>query len=291
MGIIQNYKFDPYKIITILPNGNNFIIDYKLALEKYSKAIYDFVGLVKQSSTSAELLEQIRSISIDKDTRMSYLKLFRRLVCSSLDTELSKKIKKVSTDEIVENFGDFFLDIQLLKDFLEKDFNHEHLLSLACLLAEYDKRGESGYQLTDLFFNEITKLYPHFQILGPQRAGSDIELNTIYPNFQGGNFPCDFVIIEKMTQQIRAVGFCRYDSTRGGAQSDDRTSGNSQKVSQIKNHFNRTKEVIKLLFVSDGPGMAHNDTWEETLRLDISWEDNVRVTSLKIVNEVTKGWL
>ena len=48
---------------------------------------------------------------------------------------------------------------------------------------------------------------------------------------------------------------------------------------------------IKVLFVSDGPGLAHRDTWEETLSLDESWDDNVRVTTLKTLEEVTHNWL
>lgn len=160
-------------------------------------------------------------------------------------------------------------------------------MSLSCLLAEYDKRGASGYQLTDLLFDELERLYPNIEVLGPRGAGKDIELNTVYPSFMGGRFPCDFVIRDKQSNKILAVGFSRYDSTRGGAQSDDRTGGNAQKVSKLREHCIATGEIIKVLFVSDGPGLAHRDTWEETLSLDESWDDNVRVTTLKTLEEVT----
>ena len=116
-------------------------------------------------------------------------------------------------------------------------------------------------------------------------------MNTVYPSFSGGRFPCDFVIRDKQSNKILAVGFSRYDSTRGGAQSDDRTGGNAQKVSKLREHCLATGEVIKVLFVSDGPGLAHRDTWEETLSLDESWDDNVRVTTLKTLEEVTLNWL
>lgn len=290
MGVMLNYKDDPFSIITILSNNSNYISDYSFAWNKYNLIINNFFSIAMQSSSSADLLATIRDRNLHKDVRMSYLKLFRRCVCSSLDTELSKKIQKVSTEELVQNFGDYFINISFLKQFITTQLDDCHTLALSCLLAEYDKRGESGYQLTNNFFNEIEELYPNFQILGPRGAGSDIELNTLYPNFTGGSFPCDFVIIDEKGS-IRTVGFCRYDSTRGGAQSDDRTGGNSQKVSQVINHFNQTQEIIKILFVSDGPGLAHNDTWQETLSLDSLWYDNIRVTTLKTVKEATDNWL
>lgn len=291
MGIIKKYHDNPYEIITVLSNGANFAVDSRLALVKYTSNILSFIQLVNQSTSSADLLSRIRVSQLDKDTRMTYLKLFRRCVCSSLDTEHSKKITKVSTAELVTNFGDHFLDINELKSFFTSQFNHSHLMSLSCLLAEYDKRGASGYQLTDLLFNELERLYPNIEVLGPRGAGKDIELTTVYPLFRGGRFPCDFVIRDKQVNKILAVGFSRYDSTRGGAQSDDRTGGNAQKVSKLREHYNSTGEVIKVLFVSDGPGLAHRDTWEETLSLDESWEDNVRVTTLRTLEEVTLNWL
>lgn len=291
MGIIKKYHDNPYEVITVISTGANFAVDSRLALAKYTSNILNFIHLVNQSTSSADLLGKIRISKLDKDTRMTYLKLFRRCVCSSLDTELSKKITKVSTEELVSNFGDHFLDIEELKKFFNSEFNKSHLMSLSCLLAEYDKRGASGYQLTDLLFDELERLYPNIEVLGPRGAGKDIELNTVYPSFMGGRFPCDFVIRDKQTHKILAVGFSRYDSTRGGAQSDDRTGGNAQKVSKLREHCLATGEVIKVLFVSDGPGLAHRDTWEETLSLDESWDDNVRVTTLKTLEEVTLNWL
>lgn len=291
MGIINKYHDNPYEIITVLSTGANFAIDSRLALAKYAGPILGFIQLVKESESSADLLGRIRVPSLDATTRMTYLKLFRRCVCSSLDTELSKKITKISTEDLVANFSEHFLDINELKNFFDSEFNQSHLLSLSCLLAEYDKRGASGYQLTDLLFEELERLYPNIEVLGPRGAGKDIELNTVYSSFSGGRFPCDFVIRDKQSNKILAVGFSRYDSTRGGAQSDDRTGGNAQKVSKLKEHFVATGEIIKVLFVSDGPGLAHRDTWEETLSLDESWDDNVRVTTLKTLEEVTLNWL
>ena len=290
MGILKNYD-NPFSIITVLSNGANFAIDSDLALFKYKDHILNFNQFVNESPSSSTLLYKIRNPEFNQHTRMTYLKLFRRLVCASLDTELSKKITKVSTSDLINNFSDHFIDINDLKFFLNNSFDSGHLMALACLLAEYDNRGKSGYQLTELLFNKLNILYPNIEILGPKGAGRDIELITVYPSFSGGKFPCDFVIKDELTNKILAVGFSRYDSTRGGAQSDDRTGGNAQKVSKLKDHFIQTDEIIKVLFVSDGPGLAHKDTWEESLILDESWDDNVRVTTLKTLGEVTLNWL
>lgn len=91
MGIIKKYHDNPYEIITVLSTGANFAVDSRLALAKYTSNILSFIHLVNESTSSADLLAKIRVPKLDKDTRMTYLKLFRRCVCSSLDTELSKK--------------------------------------------------------------------------------------------------------------------------------------------------------------------------------------------------------
>jgi hypothetical protein len=56
----------------------------------------------------------------------------------------------------------------------------EYRFALAALIGEYDTRGQSGYELTGLFFDWFTT---HFEgkylIEGPRGAGRDIELNVI----------------------------------------------------------------------------------------------------------------
>lgn len=49
---------------------------------------------------------------------------------------------------------------------------------------------------------------------------------------------------------------------------------------------------LRILFVADGPGLTHGDTWSEAVKLDGSWDDNVRVTTLKLADQrVTLDWL
>ena len=55
------------------------------------------------------------------------------------------------------------------------------------------------------------------------------------------------------THTPEAVGFARYDSTRGGAQSDDRTGGNTSKVYAIRDFCNDAQREIRVIFLADGP--------------------------------------
>ncbi len=60
LGIINKYHHNPYEIITVLSNGANFALDSRIALNKYEKAIRDFISLANQSNSSADLLGKIR---------------------------------------------------------------------------------------------------------------------------------------------------------------------------------------------------------------------------------------
>jgi len=128
-------------------------------------------------------------------------------------------------------------------------------------------------------------------IEGPRGAGRDIELATVLPGFVG-EYPCDFVIRKAKTREVLAVGFARYDATRGGAQSDDRTGGNAYKVSKAREYCERSGDKLRILFLADGPGLAHGDTWRAACDLDGDWNGNVRVTTMKLAEKrVTSDWL
>src|SRR5690242_7440540 len=95
---------DPSSIITPIDSTVRFpeILDECHA--KYAEHIALFRQLIADSSSSAELLDRIRSSRIDKDSRMSLLKMFRRCVSPVLDTETTKKITKVSTQSLVDAY-------------------------------------------------------------------------------------------------------------------------------------------------------------------------------------------
>lgn len=87
-------------------------------------------------------------------------------------------------------------------------------------------------------------------------------------------------------------GHSRYDATRGGAQSDDRTGGNLYKVAKAKEYSAASGNTFRVIFLADGPGLVHKDTWEEACAIDGEWNGAVRVTTLKLAKErVTRAWL
>lgn len=279
------------KIITPIDSTIRFPEVLDLLIEKYDSAIDAFCQLIRDSETSAEVLEKIRTTERDATERMALLKMYRRCVSPVLDTETTKKIKKVKTETLVEAYGETLKPISKLKAQFS-DFPQEYKYALAALVGEYDTRGQLGYQLTGAFFDWFEEHFAgQYTIEGPRGAGRDIELSEIYPDFKG-SYPCDFVVRRNSDKEVLAVGFARYDSTRGGAQSDDRTGGNANKVEKAKAFDKVTPTRLKLIFLSDGPGLMHGDTWEEACVLDGQWDGRVRVVTLKLAAaRITSDWL
>lgn len=282
---IQN----PASIITPIEYGITFPEKLILMKKKYKDDVILFQRLVLSSESSSELLGKIRDSGFQAQQRMSLLKIFRRCVSLVCDTEMTKKIKKIPTEEIVKNYENTFKPISTLKANFQ-DISESFVTSLCVLLGEYDDRGKQGYILTELFFDWFEHEFPELIISGPIGAGRDIELSEVFPAYSG-NYPCDF-IITTADHKVLAIGFARYDSTRGGAQSDDRTSGNEVKVLKATEFSQRSGLKFKIIFLADGPGLTHNDTWHEACQLDDSWEGNVRVTTLALCEtRVTSDWL
>jgi hypothetical protein len=241
------------------------------------------------SSSSEELLSKIRDTGLPADRRMSLLKLFRRCVSLVLDTETSKKITKNPTADLVKHYSKTFKPIRKLKEDF-RDLSIEEEMALASLIGEYDDRGQHGYLLTDMFFTWFEEKFQSLSIDGPRGAGKDIELSSIFEDFEG-DYPCDFVIRDEISK-VLSIGFARYDSTRGGAQSDDRTSGNEAKVFRAVEFVKDTNVSFRIIFLADGPGLAHSDTWNAACQLDDTWNGNVRVATLALCDErITLEWL
>lgn len=282
---------DVSKIITPIDSAIRFPEALDLLLDKYSDSIEEFCRLVLESETSGEILEKIRDPQRSSDERMALLKMYRRCVAPVLDTETTKKIKVHPTDKLIEAYGHTFKSIETLKKQFS-NFPTEQKYALAALVGEYDTRGQSGYELTGMFFDWFDGHFKgKYTIEGPRGAGRDIELSSIFPDFQGA-FPCDFIVRRASDDEVLAVGFARYDSTRGGAQSDDRTGGNANKVEKAKAFDELTPTNLKMIFLSEGPGLMHRDTWEEACQLDGQWEGRVRVITLKLAEQrITPEWL
>ena len=280
---------DPGSIITPIEHGVTLPEKIRLLLDKYNNDIDLFAELVAESGSSGELLQKIRSLKLNSKKRMSLLKLFRRCVSLVCDTEKTKKVQSVSTESLIKNYGHTFKPIETLKENFQNLTSDERAV-LAVSIGEYDDRGKHGYILTDLFFTWFEKKIPQFTIEGPRGAGKDIELSSVFSDFQG-DYPCDFIIRDQSSKVI-AVGFARYDSTRGGAQSDDRTGGNEVKVLKAIEFCKTSDNLFKIVFISDGPGLTHKDTWEAACQLDDSWSGNVRVATLTLCDQrITEDWL
>jgi hypothetical protein len=283
---------DPDSIITPIDSAVRFPEILDACHVKYQDDIALFRDLIAASRSSAELLDRIRSKSIAAASRMSLLKMFRRCVSPVLDTEKSKKITSVRTSTLVAAYGGTFKPIDVLKAQFEKLTDSEQA-TLAALIGEYDTRGQSGYELTGLFFDWFEKAFEgQLTITGPRGAGRDVELSTVFSDFTG-SFPADFVIkTADRENAVLAVGFARYDATRGGAQSDDRTGGNLHKVTLAKEYCVRAGRQLRIIFLADGPGLSHRDTWNEACKIDGEWNGNVRVTTLKTAPErIAPAWL
>ena len=282
---------DPHSVITAIDSGLRFPEVVQVMREMYEPAIRQFAALVAESSSSGNLLGRIRTPGISGDDRMSLLKIFRRCVSRVCDTEATKKITKISTQSLVENYGSTFKPISKVK-YQFADLNDVFISVLAVSIGEYDNRGKQGYVLTGQFFDWFEERFKnHLTIEGPRGAGRDVELSSVIPGFSG-LCPCDFVIRKSLDHSVIAVGFARYDSTRGGAQSDDRTSGNSAKIYAIREFCQPLKKSLRVVFLADGPGLAHGDTWNEAVKLDGMWDGNVRVITLKLANDrLTLEWL
>ena len=281
---------DPHSVITAIENGVTFPEVLDVSFERYRTSIELFTQLINESNDSGDLLGKIRSNVHDSVTRMSLLKLFRRCVSLVIDTEMSKKITKITNETLIDNYGHTFKPIAQLRQQMN-GLTQDKIAALAALLGEYDTRGAQGYSLTGKLFGWFETSMPGFHITGPRGAGRDIELSSIFPDFED-RFPCDFIIRHLESNRVVAVGFARYDSTRGGAQSDDRTGGNTLKVEKARQYCERTGNMFKIIFVSDGPGLAHRDTWEEACELDGQWEGRVLLTTLSLLPQrITMEWL
>ena len=143
---------DRNSIITAIDNSIRFPEILDICNQKYHGDINIFIQLINESTDTNEMLHRIRSKEFKADTRMSLLKMFRRCVAPVLDTEMTKKIQKVSSESLIANYGHTFKSISVLR----KQFgsmSNDNLAALSALIGEYDTRGQSGYMLTDQFFN------------------------------------------------------------------------------------------------------------------------------------------
>ena len=132
---------------------------------------------------------------------------------------------------------------------------------------------------------------PNFTIEGPVRAGADIQLKSIFPDYPNPTRPVDFVIKDKKGS-VLAIGLARYDGDRGGAQEDDRTGGYSNCAKEILQYTKSHNLPTKVIFVNDGPGLLLGSMWNDYSTIEHIDPDKVMVLTLRMFNErLTTKWL
>jgi len=197
--------------------------------------------------------------------------------------------RKTKAKETCEQFGSRFRPIhQIQAAYATRPIPDE---ALCALLWEYRSRGKEGYDLTERFFSLFRETLPGLTIAGPERAGRDIRLASIFKDYPTPNRPVDFVIYNDDTA-VLAIGLARYDSDRGGAQEDDRTGGYRDCVNEILSYAQQQGLNVKVIFVNDGPGLLLGSMWDDYAALESSWPGKILVVTLRMVPErLTLDWL
>jgi hypothetical protein len=259
------------KYITFI-EGEYFPDYLEAAQVLYTEIIDYFEQIVESSDSSANLLRTIMNESNPKRTQL--LRIFRKYISPDTSVEMLKT--KKNTEKIINNFGFKFRGIDLVKDRLKtRDITDKALIAT---LYEYNDRGQKGYDLTELFFTWFeNKFSDSLKIIGPKRAGKDVNLMDHLPNFLLKT-PADFLIFDKSNQPI-AVGFARYDTDRGGAQEDDRIKGNRDNATELMNYC-KDNSPLKIIYLNDGPGLLLGSMWDDYSSL----EEYGVFDSLKVVH-------
>lgn len=254
----------------------------------YYKSIQILFGeLIHSSETSIDLFMKIMEVN-DQWSRIQLLRIFKRYVCPEIPVEMSKK--KTLASKICSTYGHLFRSIDKVRVAYDSRPVPDEVLS--ALLWEYKDRGKKGYDLTEKFFNIMHQRFPNLEIWGPERAGKDIELGTIFMDYPYPSRPVDFIISSRDKSKVYAIGLARYDSDRGGAQEDDRTGGYSNCANEILTYAKGHDLNIKLIFLNDGPGLLLGSMWEDYSRLEESWADEIMVLTLKMIDErLTEEWI
>lgn len=256
------------------------------ACELYKPVLVMFGQLLKTSESSTRLFMQIAEVP-DGWMRVQLARVFRKYVSPRLPVEMLRR--KTKAKETCEQFGSRFRPIhQIQAAYATRPIPDE---ALCALLWEYRSRGKEGYDLTERFFSLFRETLPGLTIAGPERAGRDIRLASIFRDYPTPNRPVDFVIYNDDTA-VLAIGLARYDSDRGGAQEDDRTGGYRDCVNEILSYAQQQGLNVKVIFVNDGPGLLLGSMWDDYAALESSWPGKILVVTLRMVPErLTLDWL
>jgi hypothetical protein len=254
------------------------------ACQLYRPVLEIFSQLLKSSESSQRLFFSTTEEKIPW-MRIQLARVFRKYVSPNTPVEMLKK--KSSAQWICDEFGKGFRPIaEVQKAFTSRPMPDE---ALCAILWEYKDRGQKGYDMTERMFELLRLKFPDYVFEGPERAGRDILLGKIFPEYPKPDRPADFII--KKDGVILAVGFARYDSDRGGAQEDDRTGGYHNASNELFQYAKGKDLRTKIIFVNDGPGLLLGSMWNDYSYLEEVSDDIIVVTLRMIEARITEEWL
>jgi hypothetical protein len=288
---LQDTSFADYKLeganwIT-LATGEYYPDILEEACELYKPVLVTFGRLLKSSESSERFFLQINEIR-QTWMRIQLCRVFKRYVSPATPVELLKK--KTKAKQIIQDFGERFRPIhEVQKAFDSRPLPDE---ALCALLWEYKRRGQKGYDLTERFFSLFQLRFPDLDIVGPKRAGKDIQLGKIFENYPNPKRPVDFIVYDTNKKDVLVVGLARYDSLRGGGQEDDRTGSYSNCANEVLTYVQQNGLNTKMLFVNDGPGLLLGSMWDDYAAIEDSWPGQIKVVTLRMFRyRITYNWL
>ena len=286
---MEKKKFADYKseghLWVTLATGEYYPDILPMACELYKPVLVIFSDLLKKAHSATDLMLSISMVK-EQWMRIQLARVFRKYVSPETPVEMLKK--KSAAAQICADFGGGFREItEVQRRFFERPIPDE---ALCALLWEYKDRGKKGYDLTERLFAILKLQFPSLTIKGPERAGKDILLGTVFPDYPKPDRPVDFIVYDG--DEVLAVGLARYDSDRGGAQEDDRTGQYRDCAQEILNHATKLGHKTKVIFLNDGPGLLLGSMWNDYAYLEQIWDDRVRVVTLRmIIDRIPLTWL
>lgn len=280
----RSYKSEGHLWIT-LSTGEYYPDILPLACELYKPVLVTFGQMLAQAHSSTNLFMAISEIG-EQWMRIQLARVFRKYVSPETPVEMLKQKRKAR--EICDRFGQGFRAVtEVQRRFRERPIPDE---ALCAILWEYKDRGKRGYDLTERLFIMLRELFPTLKLSGPERAGKDVLLGTIFPDYTKPDRPIDFLIADGT--DVLAVGLARYDSDRGGAQEDDRTGQYRDCANEVLSFAREKNHKTKVIFLNDGPGLLLGSMWNDYAYIEELYPGRVMVTTLRMVPErLTLEWL
>lgn len=287
MRRFREFEAEGAKWLTVVET--DFYPDALLAaVPLYAPVVENFGDLLRDCDSSEALLGEIYKTSGTGRTQL--LRVFRKYVSPDTSVEMLKR--KTRAADIARDFGGRFRPIEVVRERFESRPKPDE--ALIAVLNEYRDRGQKGYAISEAFFAWFrTTLGDSYEIHGPERAGQDVNLAAWLEGYPTDRRPVDFVAIPKSRDLPVLVGLIRYDSDRGGAQEDDRTSGYRNVTREVLGYADTTKRFLKLLFVNDGPGLLLGSMWRDYSEIEEADPLRIMVATLKMLEagRLSLDWL